>query len=496
MAERRRRVAALLLALGLAATGCTKPAPAPPPPASTTAAPRLFTVGTTERIGVLDPAVAVDDLSQALATNLFQRLMTTEPGEQLLKPDAAEDCLFKSETSYVCRLRPNLRFVTGGALTSSDVKFSILRALRLGADGAAVSSLRALDRIETPDDLTVRFELKWPDTQFGFALAAPAFSLVNEDIYAPDSVRAADLMPSGSGPMRWLDTQADGATLGGYGDYVGPHGAQVQPIRFKTFPDSGALEEAIGRGEVDYVWRGLSEAAVKRLTNEAKANNGRTKAGLGPVYLSRTRTTLVRWNPASPARLDGALRTAVAAALQDERTMTSLLPADAPGAIAAYPVGGTPSAPPIVDSRPRLTLTYDDRVPDATQRARELRDQMEARAGISVQLVPGNASADLAIVDRRAWVHAPLAWLEPYTSAPPPGSAAKVAELDQRWRTTTDKTARETALAEIQQQAAADLVVLPIAEEDEVAFLAAGHQLSEPRFGPGFQLALWAIKKG
>ena len=86
-----------------------------------------------------------------LALNVFQRLMTADPGESVLKPDAARDCVFTSPTTYTCTLNEELAFHNGHPLTSSDVKFSIERATRLNVAGSSASLLSSLRRIETPD---------------------------------------------------------------------------------------------------------------------------------------------------------------------------------------------------------------------------------------------------------------------------------------------------------------------------------------------------------
>ena len=60
-----------------------------------------------------------DAASAVLALNVFQRLMTADPGQSVLKPDAARDCLFTAPTTYTCTLNENLRFHNGHPLTSS-----------------------------------------------------------------------------------------------------------------------------------------------------------------------------------------------------------------------------------------------------------------------------------------------------------------------------------------------------------------------------------------
>ena len=69
------------------------------------------------------------------------------------------------------------------------MKFSIERAARLNVPGSSAVSLSSFRRIQTPDQKTVRFVLSRPDTQFGWALASPAASIVDEEIYDADRVQ-------------------------------------------------------------------------------------------------------------------------------------------------------------------------------------------------------------------------------------------------------------------------------------------------------------------
>ena len=127
------------------------PTPAAPPP-------RPFTVMSTDPIRVTDPAAITDAASACVSLNVFQRLMTADPGQSVLKPDAARDCLFTSATTYTCTLNEELAFHNGHPLTSSDVKFSIQRATRLNVPGSShlAAVLAAPDRDPRRQDRPVR----------------------------------------------------------------------------------------------------------------------------------------------------------------------------------------------------------------------------------------------------------------------------------------------------------------------------------------------------
>jgi len=495
MARTHRILALVALACALVAAGCT-PSPdlAPSPVVTPTPVQRDFTVATTERVTTLDPVAVTDAINTTATMAVYQRLMTTDPGKASLHPDAAKDCLFVLPTVYECTLKERMSFHNWDTLTSSDVRFSINRALRLGVPGSSARQLSALDHIETPDELTVRFVLKWPDAQFGFALASPAASIVDETVYDPDALLPAGAEPVGSGPFRFTQLDDTGLSLRQYSFYKGYTPASVATLKLAHFADSAALENAMRTASVDVVWRGLNDAALKRFGDQINASREKvTESGFRRETLTGVKVHLLVWEPSSARRLDVTLRQAISQALQDGRTLGSVIPGGIAGHTEAFPLGGAPSQPPSAGERPVLTLSYASAITGERERARDIRDRIETAGYASVQVLADSATADLRLVDMRAWTATPFAWMQPYRDAAPPGSAAKVAELEQLARSTTDAAARDRLLAEIQLQAAADMIVLPIAQEDDTVFYAAPVKVHEPRFAPGWQLALWAV---
>ena len=491
----RWRLAALTtVAVLFGASGCVTTAPMIPTPSTASATPHDFTVATTERPKALDPAAATDSMSTTMVSALFQRLLTLDEGKTALHPDAASECIYVSPVQYRCTLKPNLKFNNGHALTSSDVKFSIARALRLGVAGSSAHQLEALATMDTPDDLTIDFNLSWPDNQFGYALAEPAASIVDENVYDPDAVRSAADLPVGSGPFWVSATFTDKMYLRALTGYSGYTPAASDFVVLKFYADSAALEEAMKEGQVDVVWRGLNAAALKRLNDQISASKDKlTDSGFRRDTSAGERVHFVRWSDTSAYRLDAALRTTISAALQDDRTLDSIIPRGIEGHISAFALGGIASFPSLTGERPRLTLSYDSQITGELEMARGIRDRIEAAVGVSMQVVADTPTADLVLYNYKAWNVTPIAWLQPYRTASLPGSAGKIASLEKLYRTTTDQATRDSALSELQAQAAVDAVVLPISQEDDDMFLAAAVKVHEPKYGPGYQLALWSV---
>ncbi len=483
--------ATALLVLLVGCTPTVEPTVSPSP----TATSRPFTVATTGKVTTTDPAVATTDTDSLVVTSAYQRLMLVLPDTGELKPDAATDCLFTAKLVYECTLPDTLRFHNGNPVESGDVKFSIQRSLRLDVDGTSDGLLTALRRIQTPDVQTIRFELSWPDNQFGYALAGQAASIVEAASYDPDAPLALETLPVGSGPYAVTGISAEEVSFQRFEEYVGPKVGLLEEVRLAVLPDSVAAEAAIAEGTVEAVWRSLDNAALQRISDEiAGSPDQATAKGFRRVALPGTRVTQLVWNPEAALRRDANLREGVAKALQPDRTLDSIVPVTVADHATSFLLGGRPKLPELDRDRVILTLGYGPTAPGHADLARLIRDRLENLGGVSVRLVT-SGGADLMLTDAPAWVNNATGWLQRYLESPLPSSRDKLETLHLRARTTTGN-ARTAALTELQQQAAVDATVLPVAQGDGVLFLAADTDLIGEAFGSGQALGMWGFTRG
>ncbi|WP_152363681.1 ABC transporter substrate-binding protein [Microlunatus speluncae] len=485
---------ALTAGLLLLLAGCYTPNETPPPPTPTPKRP--FTVMSTDPIRVVDPAAVVDQGSAILAQNVYQRLMTADPGSSAPKPDAAaRDCLFSAPTVVTCTLNTDLKFQNGHEFTSSDVKFSIERLTRLDIPGSSASLFSSLRRIETPDPLTVRFVLSRPDREFQWALASIGASVVDEEAYDADEIRAPDQPIIGSGPYQVSRFQPEELQLARFADYKGRTPGRLEGLVYKTAPDSGTIEEAIADAQVDVVWRGLNAAAVTRLRQQATAAPNSADGFTGRP-LTGARVHQLLWNPDSRAGQNTAVRKAIALALQSDRTLDSIVPPTVSGYVSSFPVGGVANPQVTWPKRIQLTLSYDPTSPDDRDLANQIRSRLEDTGGLSVRLRPQDAAADLNLADRKAWSATPVAWLQPYLASPPESSREAVQTLEAQFRAATEDAQAQALVAQLQNRAASDLTVLPISQSDEYLFIRVGVDVDPLSFGPGWQLGFWGMSGG
>lgn len=483
-----RLLAAITTGLLLAA--CT-PVPGPTP---TPTVPD-FTVATTGGWQSLDPAVATGQTEAIVIGSTFQRLMMVLPGTGELRPDAATDCLFVSRQVYQCSLPEKLTFHNGRDVRASDVKFSLQRALRFNTPGTSVGLLSALERIEVPDPLTIKFHLAWPDNQFGFALAGQAASIVDPQVFDPDTGLAPNTLPIGSGPLKVSSATPEKVKFTRHAGYLGPRQANLDRICLVILPDSTAAEAAINTAGVDLVWRALDDPALKRLDDEIAASPKRTTlSGFVRLDLPGLNVTRLGWNPASKLRSNATLRTGIARALTPDRTLDSLVPVGVADHVAAFPIGGRPQLPTIPGQRVTLRLGYVASAPGHADLARLIRDRIETLKKVSVRVVT-DSTADLQLTDAPAWVGTPGGWLQPYLADPLPGSAEALESLDRQARTSSGSE-RGLALAGLQRRAASDATWLPVSQTAGIAFARVPARLLPGSIGSAQGLGLWGIVNG
>ena len=454
---------------------------------------------TTDPIRVADPAAITDASSSVLAYNVFQRLMTADPGESVLKPDAARDCLFTTATTYTCTLNEDLTFHNGHPLTAADVKFSIERAARLDVAGSSAPLLSSLRRIETSDDLTVRFLLSRPDTQFGWALASPAASIVDAEVYDADRVREPEGLRRRLGAVCGREAgTSDELLLARYPDYVGRTPARLAELAYRTVADSATIEDAMTKGTVEVVWRGLDTAAITRLQQQVQQSpEEQTESGYRPTVLTGVRVLQLQWSPESRARSSKALRTAIALALQGDRTSRLAGPGRGRRPRADLSAGRQGDAQghleepdqPDPGLRPEHAQRPRPRRPDPYPAGGHRRAQRQARAR---RARGGPRSCWTARRGRpRRWPGCSPTWTHHC-----PTSRRRWTRWRPQFRGTTEPAAADRLLAVLQRQSALDLVMLPISQSDEYLYARAGVEVSALSFGPGWQLGLWGIGSG
>ncbi|MFC4138210.1 MULTISPECIES: ABC transporter substrate-binding protein [unclassified Microbacterium] len=228
-------------------------------------------VGTTDKIVSLDPAGSYDNGSFAVMNQIYPFLLNSKYGTAEVSPDIAESAEFTSPTEYTVKLKSGLKFANGNDLTSSDVKFTFDRMVKIADPNGPSSLLNNLASVEAPDDTTVVFTLKNGNDQiWPLILSSPAGPIVDEDVFSPDAVTPDDDIVKGK-------AFAGQYTIDSYKvnelvsykpnpDYKGSLGAaENTSVQAKYYADASNLKLAIGNGDIDVAFRSLSATDVEDL---------------------------------------------------------------------------------------------------------------------------------------------------------------------------------------------------------------------------------------
>jgi peptide/nickel transport system substrate-binding protein len=222
-------------------------------------------LGTTDKVVSLDPAGAYDLGSQQLIGNMYQNLLAVPAGGNKPEPDAAESCEFSDDKTYVCKLKPDLKFSSGDPLTSEDVKFSLDRMIKIADPSGPYTLLGSLDSVEATDPTTVTMKLKKADATWPFILTHNVAAIVPDEIYPPDDKQPDD-KAIGSGPYK-LDkyTPNQQAVFSPNPEYTGANKPQTPNFLVQYFEQASALKLAIEQGDVDVAYRSLSPTDLESL---------------------------------------------------------------------------------------------------------------------------------------------------------------------------------------------------------------------------------------
>ena len=165
----------------------------------------------------LDPALSTDNLSEAVLLNVFRGLVTMDPATVQVRPAVAASWTVSGDgRTFTFRLRDDVRFHNGRAVTAEDVRYSFERLLRketnsprrwvldpiAGADEFTSGRSPHLAGLTVIDDRTVTIRLTEPFAPFLGMLTMIAASILPREVYDdPDQgyLRA----PVGCGPFRF-----------------------------------------------------------------------------------------------------------------------------------------------------------------------------------------------------------------------------------------------------------------------------------------------------
>ena len=205
---------------------------------------------------ILNPVLAPDIGSVLINKVIFPGLV--RPDEQLrATPDLAESWTTSEDgRTWTFKLRPGVRWHDGVAFTARDVQFTFEQVLNPKLGSLLWSDFSMIERIDTPDSLTVRFHLKTSYAAFLTMLGYNA-GIIPEHAFAGKPILDATgfnrSKPIGTGPYRVVSSvQGSSITLEANPDYYGER-PTIPHLVFRLVPDASAQVAQLRAGELDFV---------------------------------------------------------------------------------------------------------------------------------------------------------------------------------------------------------------------------------------------------
>lgn len=479
-------------------------------------------LGTTDTVTALDPAGSYDLGSSTLQYQMYQQLLTIPAGSNTPEGDAAQSCQYDDPTTFTCTLRDGLKFSNGNELTSSDVKFSIERNLDIADPNGASVLLGSLKSVDAPDDKTVTFNLKKPDTTFQFVLTHPTASIVDEETFPADKL-APNNQVVGSGPFDMAQYE-DGnqAVLEKSDTYQGPREAKSAQVFVKYYKEPSALKLAAENGEVDVAWRTLSPTDIKDLQS---SDSVKVLQGEG----SEIRYFV--WQLGTKVGKDQAIRQAAAQVIDREAIadraydgtvdpLYSIVPPGFPGQVDAFQDKyGQPSADKAkqllqqagVKTPVNLTLGYTPSHygPNAVDEATELKRQLDNSGLFNVQLKSAEWTQYQELYKQNAYDLFQLGWFPDFLDADNylspffvdggfyanNYSNQQVNQLVAQEQGTSEDAQREKTFQQLQKIVAEDVPLIPSWVGKNTAVVNPGMQGVQETLDPAFIFRMWTVSK-
>lgn len=232
-------------------------------------------VGTTDKVTFLDPAGSYDNGSFAVMNQVFPFIMNSKVGTSAVSPDIAESAEFTGDSDYTVKLKSGLKFANGHDLTSSDVKFTFDRQLKIADPNGPSYLLGNLASVETPDKTTVVFKLKkGGDQTFPQVLSSPAGPIVDEQVFSASKVtQDADIVKGKpfAGPYK-IDSYKKNnlITFSAYDGYKGLLGTpKTSDMTMKYYATSSNMKLDVQGGAIDVAYRSLTPTDISDLKSKS-----------------------------------------------------------------------------------------------------------------------------------------------------------------------------------------------------------------------------------
>jgi peptide/nickel transport system substrate-binding protein len=219
-----------------------------------TAAPKgTLTIGIPTDVNTLDPTMGPEVNSLNVAFSTMETLLRLD-AQGNLKPLLAESWEVVDNTTYVFRLRKNVKFHNGEPFNGRAVEYSWKRSVE--KHRANKSTVASVARVDHLDDHTIRVVTDKPDPVFLKRVATAPAAIFPPKATAEGGDEAASLKPIGTGPFilsSWV--KGEHVTFKANPSYYLPDVPKVETLVWRAIPEAAARVAALQTGQIDIALR-------------------------------------------------------------------------------------------------------------------------------------------------------------------------------------------------------------------------------------------------
>ena len=220
-------------------------------------------IGLLDDPDLLDPAPGKSFVGRIVFQSLCDKLVDISPELKIVPRLAVSWDTTEDGKVITFKLREGVTFQDGEKFDAASVKYNIERDKTM-PESIRKAELASVDSVDVIDPLTVRFNLKKPDSTLLAALTDRSGMMV-----APDAAKQAGakfgLNPVCSGPYKFVErVQQDHITLARNPNYWNAKAFFFDRIVFRTIPDSTARLASLRSGDLDIAER-VEPTDVKEL---------------------------------------------------------------------------------------------------------------------------------------------------------------------------------------------------------------------------------------
>ncbi|HSR12063.1 MAG TPA: ABC transporter substrate-binding protein [Thermodesulfobacteriota bacterium] len=208
-----------------------------------------------------------------------------------VKPELALSWENPGPTTYVFRLRKDVKFHDGKEFTADDVKATFDRALDPKTGSARALTFKPVDRVEVVDKHAVRFVLKEPFAPFLNYLASPAHS----SILSKGVIEKSDpnQVVIGTGPFQMAEFRPNDTMLLKKNPHYWEKGLPyLDQLEIRLIKDPASRVAALRAKSVDHIW--IMEPQLVQVLMKEKGINSAMAASTARkrVFINSTKPPL------------------------------------------------------------------------------------------------------------------------------------------------------------------------------------------------------------